>query len=206
MDIRYIKDEDIMIFIKRLLSKKEITYKALKSMFGYISGVFEKSIIDKIIDINPCKYIDLPIFKQYCKETKKKSPEERTLSSKEKKILMEKITKSQNPEKYAAEFAFFTGMRVGELSALRWTDIDFIKGVITVQSSEKYNRLTKEYYISTTKNHKIRKIPLTDDMINVLNKTKKEELNNGWLSEFVFSDAMDVYTLHAFLSGFEIIL
>ncbi len=123
----------------------------LTKSFGYISGVFEKSIVDKVIDNNPCKYVDLPIYKQYCKETKRKSPEERTLSSKEKKILMEKITKSQNPAKYAAEFAFFTGMRVGELSSLRWDNVDFVREVITVQSSEKYNRLTREYYISTTK-------------------------------------------------------
>lgn len=188
MDIRYITDEDIMIFIKRLLSRKDIPYKALKAMFGYMSGVFEKAMKDKIIKENPCIYIDLPVFKKHCKDPVKKNATQRTLSVKEKKILLNKVNKSKSLARYAAELAFYTGMRVGELSSLKWSDIDFTEEVIMIQSSEKFNRLTKEYYISDTKNEKIRTIPLTDNMKSVLYKTKKEELCNGWLSEFVFSD------------------
>ena len=79
-------------------------------------------------------------------------------------------------------------MRVGELSALKWEDIDYNNETITICRSEKYSRISKEYYISTTKNDKIRKIPLTDNMKDVLYRTKEDEIRKGYISEFVFCD------------------
>lgn len=40
-------------------------------------------------------------------------------------------------------------MRVGEISALKWEDIN--ENYISINKSEKYNRNTKEYYIGKTK-------------------------------------------------------
>lgn len=190
-DITQIDDEYIYGFIFRLLSKKQITYRALKGMYGYMNGVFEKAIIDKIIKDNPCKYVDLPTFKQYCKEEKDKTAKDRTLTAEEKSALLKKINSDGKPNyivKYAVELAMYTGMRVGELSALRWEDIDFSKGEISVRHSEKHNRLTKEYTISTTKNSKIRKIPLTEEMRDVLLRVKEIEIKNGYITEYVFSN------------------
>lgn len=188
LDIRNITDEDISSFIRRLLSHKDIPYKALKGMFGYMKGVFDKSIIDKIIEKNPCNYVDLPMFKQFCKEPDKKTSKQRTLSSEEKCALLKKINKSDSLAKHAVELSLYTGMRVGELSALKWEDIDYNNETITICRSEKYSRISKEYYISTTKNDKIRKIPLTDNMKDVLYRTKEDEIRKGYISEFVFCD------------------
>lgn len=186
LDIRNIKEDDICLFYKRVLLKKEIPYRALKSMHGYINGVFKKAIIDKIIKENPCVYIDLPLFKQYCTETNKKTSTERTLSNSEKRILLSKVHNNQSIPKFAVELALYTGMRVGELSGLKWEDIDYNNNIITIKRSEKYNRKEKVFYISTTKNDKIRIIPLTNSMKDVLNRIKKEELKKGNLGEFVF--------------------
>ena len=60
--IQNISDEEISEFILRLLKRKKIPYRALKAMMGYMNGVFEKSIKDKLITENPCKYIDLLIY------------------------------------------------------------------------------------------------------------------------------------------------
>lgn len=190
-DISRIDDEYICLFIQRLLSKKQIPYRALKSMFGYMNGVFEKAIIDKIINNNPCKYVDLLTFKHLCQEEREKSVSERTLSISEKNALLKKLDSDGKPDyivKYAVELAMYTGMRVGELAALRWVDIDFSQKEITVRHSEKHNRLTNEYTISTTKNSKIRKIPLTDEMKDVLLRVKEAEIRKGFISEWVFSD------------------
>ncbi|MDD7219570.1 MAG: tyrosine-type recombinase/integrase, partial [Clostridia bacterium] len=81
-----------------------------------------------------------------------------------------------------------TGMRVGELSGLKWEDINFLDDTITVCRSEKYSRLKKEYYISTTKNDKVRILPLTKEMKDVLRRVKKKEMEGGYLCEFVFSN------------------
>lgn len=193
LKVQNITDECISEFIIRLLKRKEIPYRALKSLYGYMNGVFDKCIIDKLISDNPCKYIDLPIYKQYCKEVKPKTAEERTLSDLESKALMKKLDAAYDRKpsyivQYAVELSMYTGMRVGELSGLKWEDIDFSNKTLRICRSEKYNRKTKEYYISTTKNDKIRVIPLTPEMEDVFLRVKKVEMMNGFLEEFVFCD------------------
>lgn len=192
-NITQIDDEYIYEYIFRLLKRKQVTYRALKSMFGYINGVFEKSIIDKVVKDNPCKYVDLPTFKQFCKEEKEKITNERTLTVEEKTALLKKLDSAYDGKpnyivKYAVELAMYTGMRVGELAALRWEDINFSQNEITIRHSEKYNQVKKEYTISTTKNSRIRKIPLTSEMRDVLLRVKEIEMKNGYLSEYVFSN------------------
>ena len=108
------------------------------------------------------------------------------MSREEKVKLMEKIKNSSNPVRYAVALAFCTGMRVGELAALKWSDINFNENIVTIRNSEKYNRLTKEFVISTTKNEKIRIIPLTSKMREILDENKKEAIKNGYAGEFVF--------------------
>lgn len=192
-EITKINDEYICLFIQRLLKRKQITYRALKGMFGYMNGVFEKAIIDKVIENNPCKYVDLPTFKCQCEEEKGNITTKRILSTEEKNSLLRKLNTSYDCKpnyivKYAVELAMYTGMRVGELSALRWEDIDFNKKEIIIRHSEKQSRLTKEYTVSTTKNCKVRVIPLTDEMQDVLFRAKEAEIKNGFLTEYVFSN------------------
>ena len=186
MDIRRIDETIIISSLKEVLLEKEIPYRALTATFGYLKGIFDKSVRDRLIDENPCKYVDLLILKKYCKCESNMTSTRRTVSREEKGKLMEKIKNSSNPVRYAVALEFCTGMRVGELAALKWSDINFNENIITIRSSEKYNRLTKEFVISTTKNEKIRIIPLTSKMREILDENKKEAIKNGCVGEFVF--------------------
>lgn len=193
VSLQDLSDEEISEFIQRLLNRKKIPYRALKAMFGYMNGVFEKARIDKVIETNPCQYVDLPIFKQHCTEKKPKTAKERTVSNEEKKLLINKLNvnyerNQSNIARYAVELSLYTGMRVGELSGLKWEDINYEECTITICRSEKYNRKKNEFYISSTKNDKVRTFPLTEEIKDVLSRVKKAEIRNGFLSEFVFSD------------------
>ena len=190
MDIRKITEEDICKFLNRILSdeNKQVRWRALKDLFGYFKGMFEKAIRDRLITENPCTYVDLPLFRSKCYNPPEKTPEERTLSDNERKVLLNKVHYSKNVGDMAVEFTMYTGMRVGELAALKWEDINLDRKTITIRRSEKRNRKTNERYIADTKNHKIRTIPLTDSMWEVLQRVKKYELQMGWLGEFIFQD------------------
>ena len=51
-----------------------------------------------------------------------------------------------------------TGLRLGELIGLQWTDVDFVRKVITVHNSETF----------TTKNKKIRVVPMSEQLWRML--------------------------------------
>ena len=195
MDITDINDEIVSMHIVSVLKEKPIKWKALKCIFGYVNGMFKKAIIDRVIpkDSNPCDYIDLPMFKHLCAEEEKKTPEERTLSDKERKALLDKLRNPKAPNvnmvaNFAIELALYTGMRVGELAALRWEDINTKQEYIRICHSEKRDRENNITFISTTKNGKVRTLPLTDEIKDVLKRTKEYEMSKGYLGEFVFQN------------------
>lgn len=67
-DVRTIDEEYLELFFNELLSEKEVPYRALKALFGYLKGVFDKSIRDGLIESNPCLKIDLPLYKRRCEQ------------------------------------------------------------------------------------------------------------------------------------------
>lgn len=73
-------------------------------------------------------------------------------------------------------FAVETGLRLGEETNLRISDVDFENKIITIG-----NRLFK------TKSKRVRKIPMNDRMEEILNRNIGHNLSSGRiLSEFVF--------------------
>ena len=190
-DISLLTDEDIAEHIHSVIRTKKIKWRALRDIFGYMNGVFEKAFKDHIISENPCKYVDLEIFKRLCADETVHTYKDRTLSKDEQLYLLEKlrnpITYNNNPiAALAIELAIYTGMRVGELVALEWGDILEDEGVIVIRHSEKFDRISKEYKIETTKNSRVRFFPITDQITDVLNRIKECEEANNWYGRYIF--------------------
>lgn len=61
--------------------------------------------------------------------------------------------------KRAVVLALHTGMRIGEVCALRWCDVDFESGLITVRHSVAYAKGMGSF-IKDTKTHDLRSIPI----------------------------------------------
>lgn len=107
-----------------------------------LNGVFEKTIKDKLISNNPCKYIDILMLKKHCLFSIVKTTEKRTVSDKQ-MAMMYKIFQKDHNEKpeyiptYAVELATLTGMRYGELPGLVWENIDFDNKYLIVAQLEK---------------------------------------------------------------------
>lgn len=193
LDIRDINEEIISQHIMQVLSDKDIPWRAFKDIMGYVSGVFDKAVRDRTISENPCKYLDLPIYKRFCYLPPVKTTEQRTLSKNDTHTLLNKIQhpKAHNANRiscFAIEMAIYTGMRVGELAGLMWEDIIFQEEIMLIRHSEKYDRETKQSYVTITKTGKQRIFPLTEQITDLLDRIREYETDRGWLGEYVFCD------------------
>ena len=193
LDISLIDEDIISEHFVDILKSKDIRWKAVKEAFYNMNGVFVKAKRDRLIDENPCDYVDLPLLQNLCYVPPVKSAKERTLSEKEQINLIDRL---QNPRAlnsnivvdFAIEMAMYTGMRVGELAGLMWEDIDYDEQVINIIHSEKMSRITKERVVTTTKNGKTRVFPLTSEITDLLDRINNYEEEKKCKGEFVFQD------------------
>lgn len=81
-------------------------------------------------------------------------------------------------------------MRVGELVALKWEDfhLDEKEPYFVISRSEKYNRMTKEYFIDKTKNQKERAFPVDNTIKDFYHKIHKVQIQNGFICEWMFAN------------------
>ena len=82
------------------------------------------------------------------------------------------LVRAAESEQNAAIFltAAFTGLRRGELLALRWRDVDFAGSVIRVRASYAQGHLT------TPKSGKVRSVPMAPDVASALAKLGQREI------------------------------
>ena len=98
------------------------------------------------------------------KKLKSGIPHFRYLSKEEINALLESCSKSDNPHLYPfVVTALHTGMRLGEITALEWKDIDFKRRILRVDNKEGHH----------TKNYQVRMIPMNVMLVDVLRKVPR---------------------------------
>ena len=120
-----------------------------------------------LIAINPVDKADIP--------KKEKRREMRVLSMKEQEVFMKYA--ASNPYYYVYYMALNTGMRSGELRALKWENVNFQKKEIYVVGTLKYSRTEKRYYIDLPKTKtSLRTIPMAEKVCGIMKQVKKLQL------------------------------
>jgi len=142
-----------------LKSKKDegLSAQTINHILKYLKAVFQKMFVDEIISSNPAaKVKPLP-----------KNPKQfDVLDSQEVEILLN-TAKKHFPDFYPLVLtAIFTGMREGELFALRWDKIDWNKGKILVDSNFTLGELT------TPKSKKSRIVDMSSELAKMLREWK----------------------------------
>lgn len=191
-DIRTINEEDITAFVIQSIKRLNLKEKAGKGLMSYINGVFKHVRISRVITENPCEYVETRNFSKFYDRTRK-TIEQRTLNDSDLKLLLNQLHISQRNKpcyipSYAVELAVYTGMRIGEIAALKWEDVCEDIGVIIICRSEKYDRISKNYIVESTKTGKERQFPLSKKALSILREVKKVELQHGFLGEYVFQN------------------
>lgn len=166
-------------FFTRLLAGG-LALSTVKIIRAPLNGVLEHAFDSEIIESNPCHGIKLPRKKNKFNVT--------PLTEKEAVQMIE------SAKTYLAGYyyplilcAVRTGMRIGEMKALKWSDIDFKKRQIEVTRSCRRERITD------TKNHKSRRVDMTPLLSETLKKhktyQKKAGLKRGQpMPEWVFAN------------------
>jgi len=150
--MKTIKSFDIQKVISTMNTAGYAT-KTMKHAKTVMSGAFSKAFKDKIIPENPVVDIEIP---------KKQAKPRKTLTTEE----LGKIFKAMENSRWiwSVKFMLVTGLRRGELLALKWTDIDWENRRIIIDESNSSTGL------GDTKNSKVHYVPLSAKAIEYLDK------------------------------------
>ena len=137
-----------------------------------ISGPLTYAVDEEIIPVNPTTGI---IKRLQLERDKEKAIE--PLNHEEVQLFLDTCL-SNSPEQYPFFLcAFRTGMRLGELLAVQWGDVDWHGKFIRVSRSYKNGR------VNLTKTGKVRNVDMSDQLMEVMRKLhvqrKEEALRNG---------------------------
>ncbi|SFO30054.1 Phage integrase family protein [Pseudobutyrivibrio sp. UC1225] len=198
-DIRKISDIDLKQYTQEWVNREHPKQKAFFSYKGVLNLGFGYAYAHKIISTNPVAMIKNKPYMKSC-NTRKAKPEETILSPDEIDIIRQEVRYRMTKKKwgsyyingYAVLFAIETGVRVGELCAIKWEDIsEYSIHIHAQQLSKKENGKKVYYYDTCTKNEKGisrdgREFPLTKKIKSLLLELKEKQMTLGIESEFIF--------------------
>ena len=158
-----LKASELKLWQNKLL--EDLASTSVVNIRVVFHGIFEDAVRDEIISKNPFSIVKSP-KKEPSRENKPFSKEE-----------IFKILEASNP-RIRAYFAigFFTGMRTGEIAALKWSDINLENKTIKVLR-------TRNKGIETTPKTKssIREIDIIDVLFSYLIEHQKFRTNSEYL-------------------------
>ena len=199
MQIQAITSVEIGAHVKTLLTEKKVGESSIIKVVDILNAAYEWAVRCGDLEYNPVQSIKPELIKKIKKMTAKGANEaDVAVLSDEEMRRFEKEALQMLPDgrmKYPAGdyclLLLYTGMRVGEMLALRWRDWD--NGFLTIEKSvsmaknrEKENN-TDNNFVSVegcTKNQKARIIELTEDARKTLQRIKEGRSNDG-ADEFI---------------------
>lgn len=183
----------------KLVANTSLSEKTVKDIMMVL-----KSILRYAMDQNVIDSINLTFI--YPKNNKKKKIY--IFSKKEQKKITEYILKNMTPKGIGVLISLYTGMRIGEICALKWSDIDFKSNIIHVNKTlqrvylkDVNNQTTSSIVISTPKTlNSNRDIPINKEFADII-KTFKKNSNH-----YVLTSSLDCIEPRAYRKNFNTML
>ncbi len=161
------------LMVQRLLnnmSKNGLSANTLAKTKAILYSIFKEAMENRMISYNPCENITI----------RRDKTERRVLSWQEQQVFLETIRGSRYET--LCILGLSTGLRIGELSGLRWSDINFEDKTLTVERTYIYlhdvkNHQMKDVFHSPKTKNSCRTIRLLDSTIHQLlqHKAKQEK-------------------------------
>lgn len=151
---------------------KGLSPKTVNSILSLLKNIFEFGYREKELQVPDIRNISI------------KQPQKplRILSKMEQQQLNQYLTKNITPCHLGILVCMYTGLRIGELCALKWEDIHLSEKYIHVHQTMQRIQVMDESGSSTTiviqspkSDCSIRIIPLPEELVNLLVKEKKDD-------------------------------
>lgn len=177
-----------------ILKKENKAHSTMRDALGRMRDCMESAKNNLLIQINPCFEIHVP--------WENKQIERRFLSKEEQNLFLKNVEHNWYKEMFY--IMFLTGMRIGEVGGLMWSDIDFDKKCIHINRSLscQYEYGNKVMRLSEPKTHNsYREIPFMGEAEEMyrsqMKKVKelKKTLGKRWRAPEGYEDLVFVTTM-----------
>lgn len=123
----------------------------------------------------------------------------------EQRKIEQAVLGNSKPKLIGIVLCLYTGLRIGELLALEWSDIDFTKSTLSVtknchdgkNKNGEYCRITETPKTQTSR----RIIPIPKQLLPILKKMKKQGISN-----FIVADNKKIISVRSYQRSFELLL
>lgn len=156
------------------LHKNGFSKSRVNIVYAILCGMFEQAQRNKLIINNPADALVFPKFRRTNQDDR------RVMTLEEQRIFLEYAQDSKYYNFYVMALA--TGMRINEITALQWTDIDWINKIIHVTGTLVYVRKDGGRYKDNPKTESSRRdIPMLSHVETMLKDIRKAQLENRLL-------------------------
>ncbi len=149
------------------LTASGLGYSVVKRALGLLKQVMTQAVYNEVLLRNPCDGIKPP------KKTKEKEGINALTAKGYRDTLTLLAALSQTPVTVGSRIALFTGMREGEICALKWKDVDLDNKVLWVRGA--IGRGEGGTYEKVPKNNKMRDVPIPDSLVAILKEWLKAQ-------------------------------
>ena len=161
---------------------KALSKGYLRQYSAVLQGAFRFAVFPKrLISFNPMQYMvwrgkkeEYALFSEEDGDTTS-TP---TLTHGQFRALEDFLKKKDNPALLPIQIAYYTGLRIGEVCALTWQDINLDEQYLTVRRSIRYNGARHKTEIGATKRKKVRTVDFCDTLVAILKAAKREQSKN----------------------------
>lgn len=182
--------------------KSRVSEKTLRNIYSMIHKSLDKAVVEGLLKYNPSDYVSIPKGNIKVKDV---------MTIEEQKSVIEAL-KGETLD-IGILLALDLGIRLGEILALRWKDINFDRREIYIRNNLDRNNVLQEngknkveYVLSTPKTKKSkRKIPMNDNIFRYLKNEyniQKNKYGNKIGNYFVVSVKGKEFTKPSVLTNY----
>lgn len=187
MQVHSVTPVDIDNHIQLLIKEGKLAESSITKALDVLNAAYAWAVMQGDLESKPVEPVKAKLMKKLSKMSAKKADEAdvSVLSDKEVDIFVEEALKTYSngkPVYIAGDYMLlllYSGMRCGEMIALRWKDVDWDHGLLTIERSasmirnrDKKSENENNYVMheGSTKNQKARIVELTPEAKHILQR------------------------------------